>query len=172
MSGAGSRSSAPAVLAIVLATGLALSGCGFAPLYAQPGVVEGLGGISIDAPKGRVGYLLTHDLDDSFGRKLGEAPVYRLELLLTQSRLAHGLTANDTAQRYEMDLKVTYTLVEIASEKAIHTGVVYSTLSYDSVNQPYAGIQARSDVQDRLASDAAQKMETQIAAWLATRKSG
>jgi LPS-assembly lipoprotein len=161
---------ASALLAVAAAPGL--SGCGFAPLYAQPAVVDGLSGISVDAPKGRVGYLLVQDLNDSFGRRPGAPPVYRLEVVLTQTRQGHGLTANDTAQRYEMDLKVTYTLVEIASEKALHTGVVYSTISYDSVNQPYAGIQARSDVQDRLASDAAQKMETQIAAWLATRKSG
>ncbi len=48
------------------------------------------------------------------------------------------------------------------------TGAVTSDVSYDSTVQPYAGIAARQDTQDRLASDAAQKMEVQIAAWMAT----
>lgn len=147
----------------------ALGGCGFTPMYAQPGVASGLTHIDVVAPKGRVGYLLRESLDDDFGHAKGEAPKYRLDMVLTELRQAHGLNANDVAQRYEFGLKVAYTLTEIATGKAVHTGVTFSNVSYDSAAQPYAAIAAAEDVQDRLASDAAQKVEVQVAAWMAAR---
>src|SRR5579864_342100 len=155
-----------AALAICAAAS-SLSGCGFTPLYAQPGLVGGLTHVEVVAPKGRVGYLLGQDLDDDLGRARGDAPVYRLDMELTQTRAAHGLTANATAQRYELDLAVTYRLTEVASGKVAHTGRVVSFISYDSADQPYAGIAAREDTENRLALDAAQKIELDLAAWLA-----
>ena len=149
-----------------------LGGCGFTPLYAQPDVSGGLTHIQVVAPQGRVGYLLREDLDDALGHDKGGAAQYRLEMVLNQGRQAHGLTANATAQRYELDLTVIYTLIDVATGKVATTGQVISNLSYDSTNQPYAGIAARQDTQDRLASDAAQKIEVQIAAWMATHKAG
>ena len=49
-----------------------------------------------------------------------------------------------------------------------HTCTVTSILSYDSADQPYVGIAARQDTQARAASDAAQKIEVELAAWMAT----
>jgi LPS-assembly lipoprotein len=160
------------IAALVLAAAASLGGCGFTPLYADPGAVGGLTHIQVVAPQGRVGYLLREDLDDALGRAKGEAPKYRLEMVLNQVRQAHGLTANDTAQRYELDLTVIYTLIDISSGKVATTGQVSSDVSYDSTVQPYAGIAARQDTQNRLASDAAQKIQVQIAAWLATHAAG
>lgn len=159
-------------VAIALPAALALGGCGFTPMYAQPGVSGGLQHIDVVAPKGRIGYLLRESLDDDFGHAKGEAPQYRLEMVLTELRQAHGLNANDVAQRYELGLKVAYTLTEIATGRQVHAGVAFSNISYDSAAQPYAGIAAAEDVQDRLASDAAQKVQVQVAAWLASRPAG
>jgi LPS-assembly lipoprotein len=153
--------------ALAAAGALALGGCGFTPMYAEPGVSHGLTHIQVVAPQGRIGYLLGESLDDDFGRAKGETPTYKLEMVLTEVRQAHGLNANDVAQRYEFDLKVVYTLTELSSGKAVHTGTVFSDISYDSAQQPYAGIAAAEDVQNRLASDAAQKVEVQVAAWMA-----
>ena len=159
-----------ALFAAALAAALAatLGGCGFTPLYASPGAAGGLTHIQVVAPQGRVGYLLREDLDDQLGQAKGDAPIYRLEMVLDQVRQAHGLTANATAQRYELDLTVTYTLINISTGKVATTGAVTSDVSYDSTDQPYAGIAARQDTQDRLASDAAQKIQVQIAAWMAS----
>ncbi|HEX3916094.1 MAG TPA: LPS assembly lipoprotein LptE [Caulobacteraceae bacterium] len=152
------------------AAALALGGCGFTPLYSIPGVGKGLSHIEVVAPpQDRVGFLLHEDLDDDFGHEQGAPPIYRLTMELKQLRTAHGLTANATAQRYELDMRVDYTLTEIATGKVAHSGTVISNVSYDSADQPYAGIAARQDTQDRLASDAAQKIEIEIAAWMAGR---
>jgi len=128
--------------------------------------------IQVVAPKGRLGYLLSENLDDDFGRARGEAPLYRLDMELSEVRQAHGLNANDVAQRYEFDLRVGYTLTEIATGKAVHAGTIFSNISYDSVTQPYAGIAAAEDVQNRLAADAAQKVSLQVSAWLAGQHAG
>jgi LPS-assembly lipoprotein len=151
---------------------LGLSGCGFTPLYARPGVAGGMTHIEVEAPKGRIGFLLRQNLDDDFGHAKGEAPVYRLQISMNTLRQAHGLTANDVAQRYELDSKATYSLIEVSSGKIAHSGSAISDISYDSTDQPYAGIAARQDVQNRLAEDLAQKIEIQIAAWLASQPAG
>jgi LPS-assembly lipoprotein len=164
-------SRAPILLALA-ALSLPLGACGFTPLYARPGVAGGLTHIQVEAPKGRIGYLLGENLDDDFGRAKGDAPVYRLQISMNTLRQAHGLTANDVAQRYQLNLHVTYNLIEVASGKVAHSGAVISDISYDSTDQPYAGIAARQDVQNRLAEDLAQKIEIQIAAWLASQPAG
>jgi len=161
-----------AFAALALAAAASLGGCGFTPLYAQPGVAGGMTHIQVDAPKGRVGYLMREDLDDAFGHAKGDAPQYKLEMVLDQGRTAHGLTENDTAQRYELDMTVIYTLIDISTGKVAVTGQVVSNVSYDSTDQPYAGIAARQDTQDRLATDAAQKVEVQVAAFLARKPAG
>jgi LPS-assembly lipoprotein len=160
------------LIPLALAAAAALGGCGFTPLYAAPGAVGGLSHIQVVAPQGRVGYLLREDLDDALGHAKGEPPKYRLEMVLNQVRQAHGLTVNATAQRYELDLTVIYTLIDISTGKVAITGQVTSDVSYDSTVQPYAGIAARQDTQDRQATDAAQKIEVQIAAWMAAHAAG
>ncbi len=152
---------------------VALGGCGFTPLYDAPGVTGGLSHIEVVAPRqDRVGYVLSEDLNDDFAHATGSAPRYRLDMRVGETRVAHGLTANATAQRYEEDVRVDYTLTDIATGKVVHTGWVVSNLSYDSTNQPYAGIAARTDTQNRLASDAAQKIQLQVAAWMAAHGGG
>jgi LPS-assembly lipoprotein len=158
-------------LALGLAGLASLAACGFTPLYADNATTHGLTHVQVVEPQGRVGYLLRDDLDDSLGRDKGDAPVYRLEMQLGQTRGSHGLRADATAQRYELDLTVTYTLTDIATGKVAHTGKVMSVVSYDSADQPYAGIAAREDTENRLASDAAQKIEIELAAWMARQPS-
>jgi LPS-assembly lipoprotein len=156
-------------LSAVVAAAAALAGCGFTPMYAVPGVTGGVQHIQVIAPKGRIGYLMGESLDDDFGNAKGQAPRYKLEMVLTEGRQAHGLNATDVAQRYEFSLKVVYTLTDLSTGKAVHIGTVFSNISYDSADQPYAGIAAAEDVQNRLASDAAQKVSLQVGAWIANQ---
>jgi LPS-assembly lipoprotein len=152
---------------LALACAAPLGGCGFTPLYAQPADHPSLTHIDVVAPQGRVGYLLREDLDDAFGHDKGAPAAYKLEMQLGQSREAHGLTVNNVAQRYQLDMTVNFTLTDLATGKVAYTGSVWSAVSYDSAAQPYAGIAARQDTQDRLASVAAQKIQLQLDAWMA-----
>ncbi len=45
-------------------------------------------------------------------------------------------------------------------------------VSYDAADQPYAGIAAREDTQQRAASDAARKIHLDLVAWMANGEGG
>src|SRR6185436_11246578 len=149
---------------------MALAGCGFTPLYATPGVSPGLSSIEVAAPKGRVGYLLREELDDALARDKAVAPNWRLDLEITQTRDPFGLRRDDVAERYELGLQVRYALTELSSGRVAHTGTVVTHISYDAADQPYAGIAARQDSQQRAAWDAARKIHLDLVAWMAGGK--
>jgi LPS-assembly lipoprotein len=145
-----------------------LAGCGFTPMYATPGLSSGLSSVDVVAPQGRVGYLLREDLDDNLARDKDIAPRWRLEMTISQSRNPLGLQIDNVAERYELAIKVDYTLTDLASGHVAHTGEIASKVSYDAADQPYAGIAARQDSQVKLASDAARRIQLDLAAWMAT----
>ncbi len=145
----------------------ALGGCGFTPLYGTPGVSSGLSSIQVIAPEGRVGYLLREDLDDELAHNKDAPSAWRLNLDVTQSRDPRGLRQDNTAERYEVGVTVKYTLSDASTGKVALTGQVSSQVSYDAADQPYAGIAARQDSQQRAASDAARRIRLDLAVWLA-----
>lgn len=150
---------------------LPLAACGFTPLYATSGVAPGLSSIDVIAPKGRVGELLREELDDALARKVGTPPAYRLELAYTTSRTGRGLREDAVVSRYEYGLGVDYRLVD-ASGAAVKSGHVDSEVTYDSEDQPYAGIAAQQDAESRAAADAAHRIQLELASWLAGRTGG
>ncbi len=144
-----------------------LTGCGVTPLYATPGLSSGLSSIQVEAPNGRVAYLVRESLDDDLARDKNADPAWRLSFTVNQTRDPRGLTINDYAQRYQVGLTIDYTLTNLATGQVAHTGRVISQVSYDAANDPYAGIAARQDSQQRAAADAARKIEIDLAAWMA-----
>jgi LPS-assembly lipoprotein len=154
-----------AIGALALAS-FALGGCGFTPLYATPGLSQGLSSIDVVAPDGRVAYLLREALDDDLARDKDATPGWRLTFTVDQARDPRGLTINDYAQRYQVGVTVDYTLTNLATGQVAHTGHVVSEVSYDAANDPYAGIAARQDSQQRAASDAARKIQIDLVSWM------
>lgn len=148
---------------------LPLAACGFRPLYAQPGVAPSLAAIDVVAPQGRVGELLRESLDDALGRNLAVPPAYRLDIYYGTSRTGRGLRIDNVVSRYELALEVRYRLVEIATGSAAHTGRVVAEVTFDTVDQPYAGIAAQQDAEVRAAADAARRIQLDLATWLAGR---
>jgi LPS-assembly lipoprotein len=114
-----------------------------------------------------VAYLLREQLDDALARDKDAAPAWRLTFTVDQTRDPRGLTLNDFAQRYQVGIKVAYTLTNLSTGEVAHTGQVASQVSYDAANDPYAGIAARQDSQQRAATDAARKIQIDLAAWMA-----
>lgn len=147
---------------------LAVSGCGFTPLYATGGVAPGLSAIEVDAPQTRTGYLLREELDDAFARNRGEPATYRLALRIEEDRRARGLRVDDVATRYEVLLRVDYVLLrQGGSATPLTQGRAEVSVTYDSADQPYAGVAASIDGQERAASQAAQRIRLDLARWFA-----
>jgi LPS-assembly lipoprotein len=145
----------------------ALSACGVTPLYAQPGVTPAMAAIRVVTPEGRTGHLLSEDLQDDLAVGARREPLYQLNLAVDEKRYPRGLNVQQTATWYELQLKVSYSLLEIGSGRTITTGRVPVTVSYDAIDDPYAGIVAQQDGQKRAAAEASQRIRLQIADYFA-----
>jgi LPS-assembly lipoprotein len=157
-----------AAAALALST-VALSGCGFTPLYAHPGVEGGLSSIEAVASEGRAGYLLREALDDALAHHQGTQPAYKLTYWVSERRFPRGVRLDNVANRYELQMTVTWRLVDAKTAAEVHKGVTPVSVTYDSADQPYAAIAAQEDGQQRAANEAARRIQLDLAAWLAGR---
>ena len=145
-----------------------LAACGFTPLYAKTGVGPSLQSVAVETPThSRTGYFLRQQLDDEFGRDREAAPLYRLTTTVTENRYPLGVRVNNVASRYEVDLTVTWRLLEQGTDKQLTAGVTPVRVSYDSADPPYAGVAAEEDGVERACREAAVRMRLDVARWLA-----
>ena len=156
--------------ALALST-IALSACaGFAPLYARPGVEVGLSSIETVAADGRGGYLLREQLDDAFDHHQGAPAAYKLVFSVNENRFARGVRLDNVANRYELQMHVDWKLIDAKTGAEVHKGLTQVSVTYDSADQPYAAIAAQQDGQERAATEAARKIQLNLATWLAGKK--
>jgi LPS-assembly lipoprotein len=159
----------PFATAAALAGALALSACGFTPLYATPGVTPGLATIQVVVPHGRTAFLLGEALEDELGTDKAAAPAYRLNLTVFERIFPRGLNLNGVAERYEMHVRVDYTLVAVGDPaKALTHGLDPVEVTYAETDQPYAGITAQQNAQQRAAATAAQHIRVDLAEYFAS----
>jgi LPS-assembly lipoprotein len=156
-----------AAVGLLFCASVALSGCGFAPLYAQPGVVSNLAAVDVQVPEGRTGFLMREHLDDAFGRNRDTPAAYRINLSIRENRYPRGVRIDNVATRYEYVLIASYVLNSLPSGAVAKTGSVRVELTYDSADQPYSAIAAQQDAQDRAAQEAARRIQLELAAWIA-----
>ena len=156
-----------AIAAGLAALAPALGGCGFTPLYAVNGVSSGMSGIEVVTPEGRTAHLLSEDLRDDLATDRSKPPVYRLALAVDEKRYARGLTFEQVTTWYELSVRVSYSLIEISSGRTLTTGVMPVSVSYNAASDPYAGVVAQQNGQQRAAANAAQRIRIELAAYFA-----
>ncbi len=161
------RSGAALAFGGLLLLAPALGGCGFTPLYATGGVSPDMSAIRVVTPAGRTGHLLSEDLQDDLATARGQEPRYQLDLAIDEKRYARGLTFEQVATWYELSIRVSYSLRDIASGKSLTAGVVPVSVSYNAANDPYAGVVSQQNGQQRAASDAAQRIRIALASYFA-----
>lgn len=162
-------SSVRALAALAVAAAV-LAGCGFTPLYASGGPTAGLSAIEVVAPDGRTGYILREELDDALARNAKIPPRWRLEVKSTEKLRARGLRIDNVASRYELTLVADYNLVEIATGAVAHRGQALAEVTYDSADQPYTAIATQQDADRRAATEAARKIQLDLAVWLSRQR--
>ncbi len=153
---------------VLVGASLMLAGCGFQPLYAQPGVVANMTAVDVVAPEGRTGFLLREHLQDALAVNRGAAPSYRMDLTVGETRYPRGVRVDNVATRYEYVLTARYVLSRASDGAVAKRGSVRVELTYDSADQPYEAIAAQQAAQDRAAQEAARRIQLELAAWLAT----
>jgi LPS-assembly lipoprotein len=179
-----SSPNAPRLLRLLLALSLAglTAGC-FQPLYGDRSLDAGGHAVSdklsavevkpILTPNGtrlaRVG-VETRDqlLFDLTGGGEAQSPAYRLDIKLGTSQqqvIVDINSARPEIQNYGID--ATYTLVEIATGKAVVTGQTFSRVSYNipGQQQRFAGDRGLRDAEDRAAKVIADNIRSRLASY-------
>lgn len=164
------RAAALALGAALLSAGL--SACGFTPLYTGGGaspVGQALAGVGVSAPDTRTGQLFRERFEDEAGRTAGGRPLYRLDVAIDERRFGRGLRIDNVANRYELRLTVRYRLVALDSGGVMTEGEEPIYVTYDVADQPYAGVAAHQDGQERAASEAAIRVRQNLQRYFAER---
>jgi LPS-assembly lipoprotein len=173
----------PRAIRLVLAAslGLALSACGFRPLYgrlgADPGAQQIFASVYVEPiDLERVGYELRNSMIDILeARATPQAATYRLQIVLqerqdgaaVQNQVVSGLNET-TITRYNYTLIANYALTD--AKGAVVTKGVESTLSaYNVVSSPYATLIAQQDAQKRAADDIAYRLRTDLGVFFAQK---
>ena len=148
-----------AVLAVVA---VALAGCGFTPMYAQNGAGGALSRIAVTAPDSRLGFELREQVEDALGWNRGAQPaLYRLALEVEQERTPLGRRIDDTAVRYELTVSAAWTLTPVSGAPEIK-GVETAIVTYAAADQPYAGVAAQQDGENRAAAELARRLRLSL----------
>ncbi|MDQ3126282.1 MAG: LPS assembly lipoprotein LptE [Pseudomonadota bacterium] len=141
-------------LALAAVAVLGLAGCGFTPLYGEAGVGSSLSRIAVTTQDDRLGYRVREQLEDALGRDGSQAPLWRLETVLEQSRRPLGRRIDDTATRYELTVRGAWILTPTGGGQAV-SGVETVTTTYAAADQPFAAIAAQQDGEERAAAELA-----------------
>jgi LPS-assembly lipoprotein len=139
----------PGPHAMVVALLLALSGCGWTPLYANhasgPAAAD-LRAIKVDPISDRLGQRLEMALRDSLN-PTGEptVPRYRLQTGLSYSLSNLGLISSGTATFGRVDLYATYHLIDLKNGTVLLTNSVHTQDSFVLNPNQYSTVVAEND---------------------------
>jgi LPS-assembly lipoprotein len=170
------------VIALWLAaSAFVLSGCGFHPLYAVPGLPEGsmqeqLRSIYVAPVPERLGYQLRNQLIDRLDG-LGETAGARYHLRVTlatkseaigvQSQSAPGGITQTAITRYNDKITAEYDLIDPKTNAVLTHGVETGLSSYNVLSSPYATLAVQQDSDRRAAEDIADRIRIDVAVWFA-----
>jgi LPS-assembly lipoprotein len=146
---------------------LGAAGCGFTPMYAHGGAGGTLSRIAVSTPDNRLGYGLREQLEDALAWDRGVQPaLYRLNVEVEQDRRPLGRRIDDTSVRYELTVRGAWTLTPTTGGTPL-TGVETTAVTYAAADQPYAGIAAQQDGEDRAVAELSRRLRLAILTALA-----
>ena len=156
---------------LLLATALVLAGCNARPLYGtQAGgksVALAMSGVAVSEQKTRAGQIVRNNLISS----LGNTGVSRYILRLVPTEKSPQISSQSVLKlsRYRYTLKVAYELADAASGATVASGSSFSNVSYDTVEQPIADLQAAETARERAAREVADDIRLRLAAYFSSQ---
>lgn len=128
---------------------LALSACGFEPVYAPGGQASGLRGrIEIAPPSDEEGYALVNRLEDRLGQPRSADLGLTADIFITDE--AVGFLSDGTISRYSVSGRVDWRLTRLEDGTQVLSGSERSFTSYSATSTTVATIVARRDARRRL----------------------
>ena len=149
------------------------SACGFTPLHA-PSTVDAasIQNLRVDfvntrargATGDKVEFLLRQSLNERVGSTTSGSP-YTLSLTTVVTRAAIGVRQDDVAARFDLNLRVTYKLLDSATGKVLDRGRINAVSTYGAPGDPYGLTAAQSDAEKRAAREAADLLLLEVATY-------
>ena len=151
----------------VILRALAVSACGFAPVYGPGGAGNRLlDRVSVDAPADRDSYLLVQRLEERLGR--GSAPAYGLSLALNVKQERMAIDATNITTRFNVIGKATYAMRSLDDGAVLLSGSVDSFTGYSATGTTAATQAAQRDARERLMTILADQIVTRLMAQAGT----
>ena len=153
---------------LALVCGLALSGCGFRPLYGEDeagsSTFDSLETIQIAALSDRTGQQLHNLLRDRINpRGQPRSPEYVLRISLSETTENLAIAQDETATRANLRLSANFTLTELESNEVVMRGNSRSANSYNIVDSQYATFVSQNDARDRALRELSEDIRLRLA---------
>jgi LPS-assembly lipoprotein len=153
---------------------LFLSGCsGYRPLYGTAvdgkNVAATLSSVSVAEQRTRTGQLLRNELIAGFGST--GVPQFDLKMTISEYAGYVSATPGTVVTRKRFNLSVRYDLIELSSGRTLNSGTSFANVSYDTIREPIADLQAADNAMVRATTEVGQDIRQRVAAYMATRKS-
>jgi len=157
---------------LALVCGLALSGCGFRPLYGEDeagsSTFDSLETIQIAALPDRTGQQLHNLLRDRINpRGQPNRPEFVLRIRLTEKTERLAIAQDETATRANLRLRANFTLTKVKSNEVVMKGKSNSANSYNIVDSQYATYVSRNDARDRALRELSEDIRLRLATFFA-----
>jgi LPS-assembly lipoprotein len=161
------------ILAPVVVLALLMAGCSYRPLYgkssANSSTAIELSDVAVEEQATRAGQLLRNELISAMGPSGSGRYILRLEIVEKTQFVSS--VAKSVVDRNRYRLNVTYHLVAPGSGKELTSGKSFSNVSYDTVREPVADLQAAENARERAARELAQDLRLRLSAYFAGQNS-
>ena len=128
---------------------LALTACGFSPVYGPGGTGTALQNrIQVAAPRDRNSYLLIRRIEERLGRS--DAPDYTLSLTLETREEGLGIDPDGNIDRYNLIGVVGYILTDATNGRELSSGTVNSFTGYSATASTVEALASERDARERL----------------------
>ena len=157
-------------LAIFLLT---LSACGLHPLYAGGGggaVARTLGSVTVSPIAGQAGWLMRNKLVDRLGEGGGNAPAYRLDVVIDDNITAFGVRSDQAATQERRTLRARFQLVDSRNGMVVLDDTAGSDTSIDIVSSEYATVAAEQTALENLSDVVADQITARVALFASRTK--
>jgi len=158
---------------LVLIASLALSACGFTPLYATNNagvsVVADLAAIAVYVPGDELNRSLRISLEDMLHADGSVAAKYRIDITTNISVRDVAVQQDTSVTRKNLVVTTYYVLADLENGEPLLRSETTAIAAYNRVNSEFANIIAERDAKERAAIQSAEQIRTALAVFFERR---
>ncbi len=167
-------SSRRSALALFALFPLALSGCGWRPLYADPEIgpaAAELRAIHVEPIAERLGQHLEWKLRQALNPDgIPTSERFSLRTVLAVTRASLGIQSQGLATRGTLDVRARIMLLDLKTGKKLLTNTIHTENAFDVLANGYATEVAEEDADRRTAAELSRQIVTRLALFMERRK--